>query len=174
MTLFSCDMFQVDQGVLLFLASDCLGRPIAALLLSDVPPPSEEEDLEKDEKEEGSNVENGNDVERDIVGGEKADIGMKERLELATGLEVVIFVFVSFATGLEVVFFGIFSQDLPQFFCGIFKIICQDLAQVSPFTTLHLGLYLCLVGRCRPKQNTIKTILFQFPNSDLRQGDADV
>ena len=90
------DMLQVDQGVLLFLASDGLGRPIAALLLSDVPPPREDEEAEKeerDEKEEGSNVENGKDVEKDIVDGEKVektDIGMKERLELATGLEVVI------------------------------------------------------------------------------------
>ena len=91
------DMLQVDQGVLLFLASDGLGRPIAALLLSDVPPPREDEEAEKeerDEKEEGSNVENGKDVEKDVVDGEKVektDIGMKERLELATGLEVVLF-----------------------------------------------------------------------------------
>ena len=86
-------MLQVDQGVLLFLASDGLGRPIAALLLSDVPPPREDEEAEKEEKEEGSNVENGKDVEKDVVDGEKVektDIGMKERLELATGLEVVI------------------------------------------------------------------------------------
>ena len=104
------DMLQVDQGVLLFLASDGLGRPIAALLLSDVPPPREDEEAEKeerDEKEEGGNVENGNDVEKDINDGEKvekSDIGMKERLELATGLEVVIF-------------FTFFCQDLPQVFC---------------------------------------------------------
>ena len=85
------DMLQVDQGVLLFLASDGLGRPIAALLLSDVSPPFEEEELEKDEKEEGSNVENGNEVDiNNVLKVEKADIGMKERLELATGLEVVI------------------------------------------------------------------------------------
>ena len=96
------DMLQVDQGVLLFLASDGLGRPIAALLLSDVPPPREDEEAEneeRDEKEEGSNVENGKDVGKDINDGEKvekADIGMKERLELATGLEVVIFLLVSY------------------------------------------------------------------------------
>ena len=86
------DMLQVDQGVLLFLASDGLGRPIAALLLSDVSPPFEEEELEKeerDEKEEGSNVENGNEVDiNNVLKVEKADIGMKERLELETGLEV--------------------------------------------------------------------------------------
>ena len=89
-------MLQVDQGVLLFLASDGLGRPIAALLLSDVPPPREDEEAEKDEKEEGNNVENGNDAEKDIEDGEKAekaDIGLKERLELATGLEVFYFSF---------------------------------------------------------------------------------
>ena len=82
------------------MASDGLGRPIAALLLSDVPPPrEEEEELEKEEKEEGSNVENINEVGeaeklekedvKDVLKVEKADIGMKERLELATGLEVV-------------------------------------------------------------------------------------
>ena len=92
--------WQVDQGVLLFLASDGLGRPIAALLLSDVAPPREdEEELGKGEKEEGSKVENVNEVEeaekkekeddKDVLKVEKADIGLKERLELATGLEVV-------------------------------------------------------------------------------------
>ena len=55
---------------------------------------------ERDEKGERSNVENGNDLEKDIHDGEKADIGMKERLELATGLEVVIFL-VSYAKTLH-------------------------------------------------------------------------
>ena len=46
---------------------------------------------ERDGKEEGSNVENGNEVDiNNVLKVEKADIGMKERLELATGLEVVI------------------------------------------------------------------------------------
>ena len=43
---------------------------------------------------DADDLENGNDLEKDIHAGEKvekADIGMKERLELATGLEVVIF-----------------------------------------------------------------------------------
>ena len=140
------DMLQVDQGVLLFLASDGLGRPIAALLLSDVSPPFEEEELEKeerDEKEEGSNVENGNEVDiNNVLKVEKADIGMKERLELATGLEVVIF-------------------------WGVFRFFL--LLQVSPFTTLHLGLYLCLAGRSsqNKQQNNhlgLELIVDQFLN----------
>ena len=133
----SCDTFQVDQGVLLFLASDGLGRPIAALLLSDVSPPREEEDVL--EKEEGSNVENVNEVEKlekkekeddkDVLKVKKADIGMKERLELATGLEVV---------------------KNCEYMLSTLR------PQVSPFTTLYLGLYLCLPGRCLPKQNSRK------------------
>ena len=82
------------------MASDGLGRPIAALLLSDVAPPREDEEgLGKGEKEEGSKVENVNEVEevekkekeddKDVLKVEKADIRLKERLELATGLEVV-------------------------------------------------------------------------------------
>ena len=98
---------QADHGVLPFLASDGLGRPLAALLLSDVPPPREElEKKERGEKTEGSKEERVNDGGKvgetkedkeakedkdNVLKAERGDIGLKERLELATGLEVEIF-----------------------------------------------------------------------------------
>ena len=87
-----------------------MGRPLAALLLSDVPPPREElEKKERGEKTEGSKEERVNDGGKagetkedketredkedkdNVLKAERGDIGLKERLELATGLEVEIF-----------------------------------------------------------------------------------
>ena len=115
-----------------------MGRPLAALLLSDVPPPREElEKKERGEKTEGSKEERVNDGGKagetkedkeakedkdNVLKAERGDIGLKERLELATGLEVEIFL-----------------HEMRS--CEHFH------TQVSPFTTLHLGLYLCLAGR---------------------------
>ena len=135
---------QADHGVLPFLASDGLGRPLAALLLSDVPPPREElEKKERGEKTEGSKEERVNDGGKagetkedketredkedkedkdNVLKAERGDIGLKERLELATGLEV-------------------------EFFWHEMRSREHFHTQVSPFTTLHLGLYLCLAGR---------------------------
>ena len=47
---------QVDQGVLLLLASDGLGRPLAALILSDVPPKRDEDHWEEKEEVEVNNA----------------------------------------------------------------------------------------------------------------------
>ena len=121
-----------------------MGRPLAALLLSDVPPPREElEKKERGEKTEGSKEERVNDGGKvgetkedketkgdkeakedkdNVLKAERGDIGLKERLELATGLEV-----------------GIFLHEM--------RSREHFHTQVSPFTTLHLGLYLCLAGR---------------------------
>ena len=115
-----------------------MGRPLAALLLSDVPPPREElEKKERGEKTEGSKEERVNDGGKagetkedkeakedkdNVLKAERGDIGLKERLELATGLEVEIF---------------LHEMRSREHFH----------TQVSPFTTLHLGLYLCLAGR---------------------------
>ena len=86
-----------------------MGRPLAALLLSDVPPPREELEKERGEKTEGSKEERVNDGGKvgetkedketkeakedkdNVLKAERGDIGLKERLELATGLEVEIF-----------------------------------------------------------------------------------
>ena len=119
-----------------------MGRPLAALLLSDVPPPREElEKKERGEKTEGSKEERVNDGGKagetkedketredkedkdNVLKAERGDIGLKERLELATGLEVEIF----------------FLHEM--------RSSEHFHTQVSPFTTLHLGLYLCLAGR---------------------------
>ena len=122
----------MDQGVLLLVASDGLGRPLAALILSDVPPKRDEDQWEeKEEEEEFNNAtekvalekreaqrkENDKEASKE----DKTRDGIKEMLELATGLEVQ-------------------NSFLSNKVSGIFS-------QVSPFTTLHIGLYLCLGGR---------------------------
>ena len=124
----------MDQGVLLLVASDGLGRPLAALILSDVPPKRDEDQWE--EKEEGGEEEVNNASEKvalekreaqrkendkEASKEDKTRDGIKEMLELATGLEVQ-------------------NSFLSNKVSGIFS-------QVSPFTTLHIGLYLCLGGR---------------------------
>ena len=83
---------QVDQGVLLLLASDGLGRPLAALILSDVPPKLDEDHWEEKEEEvnnalekrEAQRKENDKEASKE----DKTQDGIKEMLELATGLEV--------------------------------------------------------------------------------------
>ena len=89
----------MDQGVLLLVASDGLGRPLAALILSDVPPKRDEDQWEeKEEEEEFNNAtekvalekreaqrgENDKEVSKE----DKTQDGIKEMLELVTGLEV--------------------------------------------------------------------------------------
>ena len=83
------------------MASDGLGRPLAALILSDVPPKRDEDQWE--EKEEEVEVEVNNATEKDAMEKreaqreendkaaskeDKTQDGIKEMLELATGLEV--------------------------------------------------------------------------------------
>ena len=113
------------------MASDGLGRPLAALILSDVPPKRDEDHWEEKEEVEVNNAtekvalekreaqrgENDMEVSKE----DKTQDGIKEMLELATGLEVQ-------------------NSSLSNKVSGIFS-------QVSPFTTLHIGLYLCLGGR---------------------------
>ena len=82
------------------MASDGLGRPLAALILSDVPPKRDEDHWEEKEEEE---VEVHNATEKDALEKrealskendkdaskeDKTQDGIKEMLELATGLEV--------------------------------------------------------------------------------------
>ena len=115
------------------MASDGLGRPLAALILSDVPPKRDEDHWEEEVEEEGE-VNNATEKvaleKREAQRGEndmevskedKTQDGIKEMLELATGLEVQ-------------------NSFLSNKVSGVFS-------QVSPFTTLHIGLYLCLGGR---------------------------
>ena len=91
---------QVDQGVLLLLASDGLGRPLAALILSDVPPKRDEDHWEKKEEEE-EEVNNATEKDalekreaqrkendKEVSKEDKTQDGIKEMLELTTGLEV--------------------------------------------------------------------------------------
>ena len=81
------------------MASDGLGRPLAALILSDVPPKRDEDQWEEKEEEEEFNnatekvalekreAQRGeNDME--VSKEDKTQDGIKEMLELATGLEV--------------------------------------------------------------------------------------
>ena len=82
------------------MAADGLGRPLAALILSDVPPKRDEDHWEEKEEEE---VEVHNATEKDALEKrealskendkdaskeDKTQDGIKEMLELATGLEV--------------------------------------------------------------------------------------
>ena len=113
------------------MASDGLGRPLAALILSDVPPKRDEDHWEEKEEVEVNNAtekvalekreaqreENDKDASKE----DKTQDGIKEMIELATGLEVK-------------------KSFLSNKVSGVFS-------QVSPFTTLHIGLYLCLGGR---------------------------
>ena len=113
------------------MASDGLGRPLAALILSDVPPKRDEDHWEEKEEVEVNNAtekvalekreaqreENDKDASKE----DKTQDGIKEMIELATGLEVK-------------------KRFLSNKVSGVFS-------QVSPFTTLHIGLYLCLGGR---------------------------
>ena len=113
------------------MASDGLGRPLAALILSDVPPKRDEDHWEEKEEVEVNNATEKVALEkREAQRGEndkeaskedKTQGGIKEMLELATGLEVK-------------------NSFLSNKVSGGFS-------QVSPFTTLHIGLYLCLGGR---------------------------
>ena len=80
------------------MAADGLGRPLAALILSDVPPKREEDQWEEKKEEEVNNAteevalekrearrkENDKDASKE----DKTQDGIKEMLELATGLEV--------------------------------------------------------------------------------------
>ena len=80
------------------MASDGLGRPLAALILSDVPPKRDEDHWEEEEEEDVNNAtekvalekreaqreENDKEVSKE----DKTQDGIKEMLELATGLEV--------------------------------------------------------------------------------------
>ena len=83
------------------MASDGLGRPLAALILSDVPPKRDEDQWE--EKEEEVEVEVNNATEKDamekreaqreendkeVSKEDKTHDGIREMLDLATGLEV--------------------------------------------------------------------------------------
>ena len=80
------------------MASDGLGRPLAALILSDVPPKRDEDHWEEKEEVEVNNAtekvalekreaqreENDKDASKE----DKTQDGIKEMIELATGLEV--------------------------------------------------------------------------------------
>ena len=82
------------------MASDGLGRPLAALILSDVPPKREEDhwEAEKEEEEEFNNATEKDAMEKreaqrkendkEASKEDKTQGGIKEMLELATGLEV--------------------------------------------------------------------------------------
>ena len=78
------------------MASDGLGRPLAALILSDAPPKRDEDHWEEEEdvnnatekvaleKREAQREENDKEVSKE----DKTQDGIREMLELATGLEV--------------------------------------------------------------------------------------
>ena len=79
------------------MASDGLGRPLAALILSDVPPKRDEDQWEEKEekvnnatekvaleKRDAQREENDKEASKE----DKTQDGIKEMLELATGLEV--------------------------------------------------------------------------------------
>ena len=83
------------------MAADGLGRPLAALILSDVPSKREEDQWEEKKEEEEEEVNNATEEvalekrearrkenDKDASKEDKTQDGIKEMLELATGLEV--------------------------------------------------------------------------------------